>query len=90
MPQANPIAKKKLADKAAYKKAVTAKAQQKKGMWKAGMFSNVDKPTPKPKFSGNTDAIGNPTNLRAKYKNAGGKISKAYKACGATVITGRG
>lgn len=25
-----------------------------------------------------------------KYQSAGGKISKAYKACGATVITGRG
>jgi hypothetical protein len=25
-----------------------------------------------------------------KYKNAGGKVSKAYSACGATVITGRG
>ncbi len=25
-----------------------------------------------------------------RYKNAGGKVSKAYSACGATVITGRG
>ena len=31
MPQANPIAKKKLAAQAAYKEAVTAKAKQKKG-----------------------------------------------------------
>ena len=83
MPQANPIAKKKLANKAAYKKAVTAKAQQKR------RFSNIETPVSKPKFKGNTDAIGNPTNLRAKYKKAGGKVSKAYSACGATVITGR-
>ena len=75
MPQANPIAKKKVEAQKAYKKAVTAKAQQKKGMWRAGMYSDIDKPTPRPKFKGNTDSKGNPTNLKtAKYYKGGGNI----------------
>ena len=52
-------------------------------------LSNIPIPKSKPKFKGNTDAIGNRTNLRAKYKKAGGKVSKAYSACGANIITGR-
>ena len=68
MPQANPTRKKMLAKKAAYKKAVTAKANQKKGMFRAGKYSNIKTPTSKPRHKGNTDAKGNTTNLKTKKK----------------------
>ena len=39
----------------------------------------------------NTPTKWNFTNLdKPAYKSIGGKVSKAYSACGATVITGRG
>jgi len=38
-------------------------------------LSNISPPTPKPKFKGNTDSKGNPTNLKtAKYYKGGGNI----------------
>ena len=44
-------------------------------MWKAGMHSSIDLPTSRPKFKGNTDSKGNPTNLKtAKYYKGGGNI----------------
>lgn len=62
MPQANPIRKKMLAKKAAYKKAVIAKANQK------NKLSNIKKPVARPKHRGNKDAKGNTTNLKTKKK----------------------
>ena len=53
-------------------------------------LSNTPKPTPKPKFKGNTDALGNRTNLKAKeaaYKAMGG-VAKYYEG-GGEVLTGR-
>ena len=74
MPQANPIAKKKLAAQAAYKEAVTAKAKQKKGMFRSGQTSNISKPLSKPKLRYTAQA-GNPTNLKvSKYYKGGGNI----------------
>ena len=54
-------------------------------------LSNVSMPKAKPKFKGNTDAVGNRTNLKAKenatYKAMGG-MAKYYED-GGYVIKGR-
>jgi len=54
-------------------------------------LSNVPMPKAKPKFKGNTDAIGNRTNLKTKdkatYKAMGG-MAKYYEY-GGEVMTGR-
>jgi len=52
-------------------------------------FSNVPMPKAKPKFKGNTDALGNRTNLKTKasYKAMGG-MAKYYEG-GGEVMSGR-
>ena len=43
-------------------------------------------------FPGSVDKLKKASHVYGgvRYQSAGGKVSKAYKACGATVITGRG
>jgi len=75
--------RKKLKKPLTYKFGRSTKGGQKEKL------SNIPTPTSKPKFKGNTDALGNRTNLKTKasYKAMGG-MAKYYEG-GGEVMSGR-
>ena len=82
------------------KKSATAQANWKAASTKAKAKGKKVNVGTAPRYWKPGDELGRPpkggyysqlaTGEKGMYKNAGGKVSKAYKACGATVLTGRG